>query len=403
MANNKLLKLIKGFMIVSIENENYERTLNLLRRKGVLIWDIKRTEKGISFKIYNEAYKDNKELFDNIGITILKRRGILFKAKKLFSRKGFILGAIALFVYVIIYCSYVWDIEIIGNDNLKSKDIIEALEENNYKPPLKINQLDKESIQDVVYNNFKELKFVEAYVEGTKLVLFVKEKKKIDIYYAEDYPASIIASKPAVIKKVLVKQGSTVIKEGDVVDKGQTLVEGYYLDHEGVENLVHAEGSILGITYYNIVLEEPKVQSRTVETGEKNNIYNLCIGDKEIKLFGKKNVFSEYDEKVNVYSIPLISDKLNLYIKRQKQYELTHDDDIATEEYIEGKLKIELYKQLIDKCSPKSSIYKENIEITESDDKYILNAKIELLEDICEIVKIHTIDRDINNNINSNE
>ena len=67
---------------------------------------------------------------------------------------------------------------------------------------------------------------MEVFVEGSKLIIFVKEKEPEAASIKSNEPSSIISTKNAIINKIIAKSGQSVVKEGDVVYEGQTLIMG---------------------------------------------------------------------------------------------------------------------------------------------------------------------------------
>ena len=391
MLSQRISNFIKSYVVVNLKTKNYEKVLNVLRRKNVIMWDVNKIQDGVSFKIYKKDFEKNKQFFQDVNIKPIKKIGIMFKLNKLYLRVGFVTGAILIFIYVFIFCSFAWDIKVIGNEKLKENDIVKYLSENHIKTPLKIKKINNKYIEDLIYSNFKDIKFVESHIEGINLVLFVKEKKETEYTMNDNTPTSIVSNKQAVIYKTVVKHGELQVKEGDVVSKGQLLVQGTKRDKDNVSRLISSDATILGYTYYNLTLNEPKTHSIKKETGKTNKIFKLIVKDKSIKMFGNENKFKNYDVKSNIISIPLISDFLNISFEKVKQYELDIIEQDINREYAENKLLINLYEKLVKICNKNAKIDKKDIVLEETDNEYILRAKIEMIEDIGESIKIYSL------------
>ena len=394
MLSQRVSNFIKSYVIVNLNTKNYEKVLNILRRKNIIMWDINKLQDGISFKIYKKDFEKNKQFFQDANIKPIKKIGVMFKLNKLYLRVGFVVGALLIFLYAFIFCSFAWDIKVIGNEKLKENDIVKYLSDNHIKTPIKINKINNKYIEDLIYSNFNDIKFVEAHIEGIKLVLFVKEKKETEYAISENTPTSIVSNKQAVICKTIVKHGELLVKEGDVVSVGQLLVQGTKKDKDNVSKLINSDATIFGYTYYNLTLNEPKIHSIKKETGKTNNIFKLLIKDKNIKIFGNENKYENYDIKSKIISIPLISDFLNISFEKVKQYELDIIEQETTKEYAENKLLINLYEKLVKICNKNAKIEKKEIVMEETDTEYILRAKFEMIEDIGESIKIYSFKED---------
>jgi len=86
-------------------------------------------------------------------------------------------GIIIVVLCFFFFANLVWNIEVIGANQTIAKEIINVLNENNIKMPSTLGSLNEKHIETLIHKNFNHFKFVEAYVEGSKLIIFVKEKE----------------------------------------------------------------------------------------------------------------------------------------------------------------------------------------------------------------------------------
>lgn len=387
----RLWNYLKGYVIINIDSINYEQTINLFKRKKISINDVRKQEKGIQFKIKANDYHKNKELLLNLGINIHSKKGLSFNLRKAKRRIGFIVGLVFLFIFISYIFSFIWEIEIIGNDLINQEEIIQTLYENNINIPIEANNINEKAIENLLYEKYDFiLKFTEVYIEGTKLLIYIKEKKEIEYNKEEYYPASIISTKNAVIEKIIVKNGTKAVREGDVVQKGQTLISGVITGLNETSYLVHSDGIVYGRTYYNIVLKENKYQKINVKTGYEKNDFTLYINEKQINIFQSKKKPDKNIVEEKKIEIPIISTLFNMYIIKEKYCEVEQKKVKIDEELLKNKLIIDLYEDLFNKCSEGSRIINKKISYIENDDILYLKAEIEMIEPIGEKVPIIT-------------
>ena len=394
MLSQRINNFVKSYFIVNLKTKNYEKTLNLLRRKNVVMWDINKIEDGISFKIYKKDFEKNKQFFNDININPVRKVGIMFKINKLHKRLGFIAGALILILYIFIYCSFAWNVRIMGNESIVEEEIIKVLSENKIKTPIKIKKVDNKQIESLLYTNFKSIKFVEAHIDGINIVVNIREKNESDYLQDDKSPSSIISNKQAVIYKTLVKQGQLLVQEGEVVSKGQVLVKGVKRDKDNTEKLVNSEATILGHTYYNLSFTEPKIHNIKQETGKTNKVYKLVFKDNKIKIFGNVKKFKDFDVVTKSVHIPLITDFFKISFEVNKNFEVKYVEQEISKEYAENKLFINLYEKLVKICNKNVKIDKQDFVFEETENEYILRAKIEATEDIGEKIKIYSFKED---------
>lgn len=385
----RLWNLIRGYVVINITNTNYEKIINLLQRNKINLWDIEKKEVGISFKISYDDYKKYYKLMKDTKIETVKKAGFAFKIKKIELRKGFMAGIVILVLCFFFFANLVWNIEVIGANQTIAKEIINVLNENNIKMPSTLGSLNEKHIETLIHKNFNHFKFVEAYVEGSKLIIFVKEKELERSVIKDNTPSSIISTKNAIINKTIVKNGQLVVRVGDVVYEGQTLVMGIVKNKNSEEfMMVPSEGTIYGKTYYNFELKEEKLKTFTSYTNNDKKIYYLKINDKKHKIIGDTEPFENYNYSERMINIPIFSNITNISLMSGKYYEEKSEEIKIDENTARNIMKVKLYDDLLKMCSNDSKILNTSFSFEEDDNYYYLNAQVEIVEDIGETIKI---------------
>lgn len=393
----KLMSLLTGYVTIRLKAANCEKILNILRRKNIHMWDIEKKGETVKFKISYDDYKIYNELLKEMKTETINKRGFALKLGKLKSRKGFIAGLFILFVCIYVLTSLVWNIEVVGTSNLNSKRIVKALEENNITMPVSHSSLKPKKIETMLYSKFNEFKFVEVYIEGSNLIIFVKEREPEKSQVKNNEPSSIISTKNAIINKVIAKSGQPMIKEGSVVYEGQTLIMGMVKSKTSEEfMMVPSEGIVYGKTYYNFEMREYKVKNIEIDSNNRKNVYYLQINGNSIKIIGDKDPFENYNYKERTIRIPIISVFSDIALLKGTYYEQITKTIDFDENSAKNKMKISMYDQLIERCSPDAKILKSTMDFSEDDSSYYLRAQIEVIEDIGEKVKLYPIEEQNN-------
>ncbi len=388
----KLMSLLTGYVVIRLKATNYEKVMNLLRKKGINIWDVERKEEGIKFKISYDDYRQYADIIKETKMEPINKKGFAFKLKTLKVRKGFVIGLLSLVICLYVITSLIWNIQVIGTNNTTAKNIVKVLENNNIKTPISHSNIKPKKLETLLYNNFDNFKFVEVYVEGSNLIIFVKEKEIEKANIKTNDPTSIISTKNAIINKVIAKSGQPVVKEGDVVYEGQTLVMGIVKSKTSEEfMMVPSEGTIYGKTYYNFELKEHKLKSVEVETNNKKSVYYLQLNGKSNKILGDKEPFDNYNYKERIIQIPIISNLTDISLLKGTYYEQILKEINIDENTAKNKLLVGMYDDLLKKCGKDAKILKSSLNFSEDDIYYYLRAQIEVVEDIGEKVKIYPI------------
>lgn len=389
----KLLSLLRGYVVIRLKAANCEKIINLLRKKGIHMWDIERKEDSVKFKISYEDYRKYEEILRETKSEAVNKKGLAFKLSKLKVRKGFIAGLFILLVCLYVISSLVWNVEIIGTNNLTAKSIVNVLAENNITMPIAHTSIKPKNIETMLYKNFEKFKFVEVYIEGSNLIIFVKEKEFEKAQIKSTDPSSIISTKNAIINKVIAKSGQSVVKEGDVVYEGQTLVMGMVKNKNSDDfMLVPSEGVIYGKTYYNFEMKEEKLKEIEVATNKRKNVYYLQLNGNSIKIIGDKEPFENYNYIERTLSIPIISSLTDITLTKGTYYEQELKPVEIDESTAKNRMKVSVYDDLLKKCNEDAKILKSSLNFSEDENYYYLRAQIEVIEDIGEKVRLYPIE-----------
>lgn len=391
MLTFKLISFLKGYVVIRLKASNSEKVLNLLRRKGISIWDAEKKEDGMKFKISYDDYKAYQEIIKETKMEAVSSNGLAIKLRKLKVRKGFIVGLFILGICLYVLSSLVWNVEIIGTNQITANDIKKSLEDNSISIPVARSKLKTEKIETLLYKNFEKFKFVEVHIEGSNLIIFVKEKKPEQAEIKSNEPSSIISKKNAIINKVVAKSGQPVVKEGDVVYEGQTLVMGMIKNKTEEFMMVPSEGIIYGKTYYNFELREEKAKNIEVDSKRSKNVYYLQLNGSSIKIIGDKAPFENYNYRERTVKIPIVSNLSDIVVVKGTYYEQVVKAVEIDGETAKNKMKISMYDDLLKMCGVDARILTSSLNYAEDQAYYYLRAQIEVIEDIGEKVKLYPV------------
>ena len=389
----KLMYLIRGYVVIRTDDKNAEKVLNILRRRNIAVWDVEKKGKGIKFKISYEDYIKNSNLINEIVNPVIKR-GAMLKLNKVKFRKGFSIGLLILIISLYLLTSMIWDVEVVGTNQTNTNEILGLLEENKIKLPVSISRIETKQLETLIYNNF-EYKFVDVFVEGSKLIIFVREREPEPAEIKSNEPSSIISVKNAIINKVIAKSGQPVVKEGDVVYEGQTLIMGIVKNKNSDEfMMVPSDGIIYGKTYYNFEMKEEKIRSVNMSTNKSKTVYYLKLNENSIKIIGDKDPYERYDYRESVIKVPFVSNITDISFLKGVYYEEEIKKIEIDKQTAQNKMKVAMYDELLERCDDDSRILKSNINFSEDDEFYYLIAQIEVIEDIGEKIRIFPIEEE---------
>lgn len=294
----RLWNYFRGYVIIKVEGLTLERFINLSIAKNIYLWDIIRHDyTTIEAKISVSGFKELKEVVRSVGcrISIEKKIGYPFVIHKLKSRKMLALGFIIAVTIILYLTSFIWTIEINGNNRISDEKIISFLKQINVEPGTNKNKIQINDIRRELLTKIDDFTFANIEIRGTKLIIEVKEREENPQKLYSNTPCNIVAQKRAVVEKIIAKNGEAVVNVGDIVEEGRVLISGI-IKNERLENdlLVHADGIVLGITRYNKVIKKNIEEYVKEETGAYFTTKELKIGEKRIQLINGEIPFDDY-------------------------------------------------------------------------------------------------------------
>lgn len=335
----KIWNYFRGYVIIRVEGLTLERLLNLAATYDIYLWDVKRINNlVIEMKSSTRGFKELKNIVKKVGcrIEIIDKIGIPFLLYKLRKRKMLFVGFLLFWTSIFLLSSTIWKIEILGNEQTPNEEIISLLKDNNiFIGKLKFG-VDKDTVKDVLINNYDYLSFISVNIKGSKLSIEIKEQdlppEKVD----KSYPCNVVAKKKGVIIKITPKNGKAVVEKGAVVSEGDTLITGVLINEVKNENiLVHAEGEVLALTRYSSIIREPIIKNEEKYTGRTYKEKGIKIKNKGITFIKGDIPFANYKEFITEKSL-IDLDKYNI------------DFPIKTIEYEYKEVEIKEVKQNID-------------------------------------------------------
>lgn len=333
-----LWNYLKGYVIIRVSGFSVERFVNLAAFKNIYIWDVRRETASVTMKVSIKGFKALRDCAAKTGCRykILERRGLPFRVKKYEKRKALSLGALAFVAGLYILSSFVWTIDISGNEKISSQELKLALSEMGLRPGTFKKNVDLDKITENLLVSFSDISWVSVKIKGTDAIISIAEAipkpKMLDKNTAND----IIAAKDSVIVSCVVSAGTPLVSAGDVVKAGDVLISSRLLIMEGDEvkgeQYTAARGEVFARVWYDIAEEEPLSFTERTYTGAVKYDSSLIIGDSEVNLIRPSG--PELYESREIYEKRLaIGDfELPLALKKQEYLEYADKERTITED-----------------------------------------------------------------------
>ncbi|MDK2888138.1 MAG: hypothetical protein PWP72_1016 [Thermoanaerobacter sp.] len=320
----RLMNFIIGYVTITVRGEAPEKFINMATARGFFLWDIARSgEQTMRANVRLNAVRPLRHIArrTRCRFHITRRVGLPFLWMRLARRKALACGAILFVLGLYLLSSFVWTIEITGNNRVSSREILSVASAAGLNRGMLKWHLNCSAVEKALKEKLPAISWAGVYLRGTKVTIEIVEK---NIPGEKDQsPAHIVAVKEGIIKEILVFNGRAVVKEGDTVIPGQILISGVLLPataeqeqqagSESRENqpappqpvYVHAAGIVRARVWYEGYGEVPLVEKGERLTGR--NVTRVCmkIKDREIILAGPARIpFSRYREQTDVKKLP---------------------------------------------------------------------------------------------------
>ncbi len=310
---------IRGYVVIEVSGFSVERFINLAVYRNIYLWDIQYNNGKAQMKVSIKGFKLLKHCAKKTKckVKIKNKLGYPFLAFKYRKRKVFISGIIFFSLTLYYLSSFVWLVEIKGNERLEQSDIKNFLSSQGLKPSVKKSKIKAPLLEETVLNYFSEISWINIHIKGTKVTVNIKEtieKKEI----LNDVPSNIVSEKEGLIHSIVTRSGKPLVKEKDVVNKGDILVTGELVlkedQFEVIKSYVNSSADIYAKVYYNIDFKVPFFYEEKKYTEKEKKSYRINIFNKNLNFINPKIKFENYTRSSSYnqldlgkqYPLPLI-------------------------------------------------------------------------------------------------
>lgn len=391
-----LWNYFKGYVIIKIVGFSIERFLNLCLNKNINIYKLEEVNDGVICRISIKDFKQLKIISKKTGCKykIIFRYGMPFFIFKNRKRKMFFISII-FFVFLLYYfSSFIWTIQVIGNNQIDNNQILAFCEDNGLYLGAFKRKINIKNIQSDLKNNFDNISWANIRIEGTKATISISENIKKENTTQNNEPCDIIAKETGIITNIVTRTGRPLVKAKDVVQKGDILVSGELFLKEGEEIKgtynTYSDADIKAKVEKQIKVNVPLDYYIKNYTGNKKVTYDFFAFNKRFTLKLFNNIkYQDYTivtsrkqlKLTENFYLPFIIKKTEYkeYIPKKKTYSIDEAKLYA------NKL---ITEKIIEEIDFSSDILNKEIFYEQLENELIAIAKITLIEDIGERVPI---------------
>ena len=240
------------------------------------------------------------------------------------NRRIFVVASIIALLGIWLASSFVLTIDVVGDFRVEAVEIKEDLANRGLKPWKLKRSIDIEEITSSFLNTHKNFEYIDIEFIGTKAIVDLVEKEKMEKIYDKSLPVDLIAKKDAIIQDILIINGTSNVAIDQEVKKGDLLVKGEVLstqiNEENEEEIfihyIHAKAKVMGLVKYSEELDIRKVKILDEDSYKINRV--IHIGDLVINFLGSDENYyyhSSEEKKFSVFGfkVPIKMNKIKYY------------------------------------------------------------------------------------------
>lgn len=331
MSVEKVIGYLRGYIVICVDGVFCERFLNICSNRGIFLWNVRRLGEGricacISIGGFREIRGIARKT--RTRITIIKRQGIPFVLHRYRKRKLALVGVVLFFVLLWYLTGHIMGIDVTGNKRISTAEILNQLKDCGIYYGVNVDKIDNKRIKNEMMTKFDDIAWIGINIKGSRAYIEVKERLDTPIRVDAYIPCDIIAAKDGIIRLLEVKEGQSLVKTNEFVEKGDLLVSGVVDSNKMGMRYVHSFGEVYAETIYKKTREYPFEYVEKIYTGNEKKRYSLSVMNKHLKLFLKdKQPFEKGDVTVEEqeYKTPF-SFIPSLFVRTEKFVEYTTEN-----------------------------------------------------------------------------
>lgn len=301
----QLGRSLRGYVRIQVLGGMPERFFNLCGKNGICGWKLESLEERYEMNLSVKDFFRLKPFVRKSGckILVLERHGMPFFFHRTRKRKAFFLGFFLAASILYFLSSFVWNIHVTGNLANSTQAVLEALRQEGVVHGLPKRKISCQQVADMLREKFDNIVWVSAKIQGTQLILEIKENT--DSFQAPEEPAEgpsdLRATKYGVVERIVTRSGVPQVAVGDSCQKGTVLISGILPICNDSQEIVRyeqvaADGDVYLRTAYHYWKEFPLTYQRRVYTGESSSQVFLQVLDWRLTLGGAFSLPETYDQ-----------------------------------------------------------------------------------------------------------
>ncbi|OUN84190.1 sporulation protein [Flavonifractor sp. An52] len=333
----RLVNALRGSVRLEVEGAFPERFLNLCAQRGILFWNVEWMEATrLRLTVTRRGSRQAAALGERTLCTVTPagRSGMPYFLARFKKRYAFWVGMGLSMAAVCVLSSFVLTIEVKGNTTVPTAQILTELRRQGLGIGTFGPGLDERTVGNKVLLQLPQLSWLSINLYGTRAEVLVREAVEApELVDAQEY-GSVVARASGIVTRVEALTGEAVVKVGDTVLEGETLISGTvhlegpaYSDKPEIGQIqVRASGRVYARTWRTMAAQLPLEAQVKRYTGEETNLWSVTALGRRTDFFGKGGIsFDRYDKISCTWTLTLPGgEEMPLAVQREtcRAYEL---------------------------------------------------------------------------------
>ncbi len=302
-----------------------ERFLNLCARSDMGLWDIKRSETGISARIVAGRYARLLPYARRCGVHlhVTGRFGLPFRLSSYRRRPGMPLGFMAFCGILWLLSLFIWSVELPALSEETGNKLKTALDEMNVSAGTLRSHIDAQRMGIELQLRVPELTWAGISTFGSSLTVNAKEYEPVSSVPPEGEPCNIVAASDGVILGIEPLRGSVEVQPGQTVLKGDLLVSGVIEHLDGTVQITDASAVVWASTNRTISCTMPFRQLVYERTGRLVTRHRIMLFGLEIPLLFSVKDNASYEREYDYWQMKIGEMNLPFEVYTERCYEIT--------------------------------------------------------------------------------
>ncbi len=379
---------LSGGVTVFADMDNITPLLNLCMYYCIPYTDFCSVEGGVELTFRLHLLKRLKKEVEARGIKIrvVRKRGLPAFLGRYRYRLGMFLGMLIAAVLIFLSESFIWDINVSGNETITTAEIRELLEKEGFFVGCFIPHANTDRIENRILMESDRISWMSINVVGTVANVQIREVESAEDEEDLTRPANLVAAKSGLIEEVRILRGNVVISQGRYVEKGDLLVSGLYDSLQVGIRYTRAQGQVFARTMEEIYIEIPYNYEKKRYTGVEYCDKFLNFFDYSINISKNSGNVGAFYDKINIvenYCLPG-GDETPFGVTEVKYSEYEYVTARRTREEAEALAYFDLAERL-SVLSRDSILISKTVKPIPLKDSFALLCSVTVIEDIAEV------------------